>query len=195
MAERWFRIDGEPEGERTLAEQMKGLGGALDGCCGKTVVDFGCAEGLIAQQFAQAGAKSVFGIEYNPALFAVAQRLERAHAETGWHNLHFQLADIRTVMKQERESGEIWRYDIVLALAVIHKLPDPADAATFMADVTGELLVVRLPKGSSGAFKGKNWPWAGCDLNTILPSRGLKLDTVAKGPRGEQVQYWRRAPR
>lgn len=186
LAERWFRIEGEPEGERTLAEQMKGLGGALDECSGKTVVDFGCAKGLIAEQFAEAGASSVFGVECNAALFSVALRLERA-------NLHFQHADIRDVMKRERETGEPRRYDIVLALAVIHKLPDPAPAAAFMADATGQLLVVRLPRGSSGAFKGKNWPWAGCDLNAILPARGLKLDVVATGPRGEQVQYWRRA--
>lgn len=182
----WFKLNGV--GERSLAEQMRGVGGALAECRGRTVLDFGCAEGLIAEAFARAGASSVFGIDYNAELIADAKTLE------SW-NLHFQHADIRQVIKQERASGEIWQYDIVLALAVLHKLDDPVAAARFMAATTRSLMVVRLPKRSTGAFKTKNFPWAECDLNKVLPACGLHLEATAPGARGELVQYWRREGR
>lgn len=180
MAERWFKNTGAGHGDRTVAEQMTGLGDAVAVAKGKTVLDVGCAEGLISREFARAGAQSVHGIEIIPRHVEIAEDLCRGLACT------FQVMNLN-----DWDGTGIEPRDVVLALAVLHKMRDPAATAALVAKVTRHLLVIRLPLGSQGVIFGK-MSGARCNLNLLLPQHGLKIDKVVTGPRKELVQYWRR---
>lgn len=182
----WLKIPGVQDGARTLQEQMLGLAPALDETPGKTVLDLGCAEGLIALEFAKAGARSVYGIDYNATLIDVA-RAEMAKSDA--LPVEFKHADLTGIINARRRV----KYDIVLALAVLHKLPDPAEGLRFCAQSARSLIVVRLPYGSTGNLRAKHAPYRRTDIREILPACGFVRERKEPGPRGEWVQYWRRA--
>lgn len=184
MAEGWFAIPGVQDGPRTLAEQMTGLDAALAEASGKSVLDLGCAEGLIALEFAKAGAASVFGYDYNADLIEVA-RSELAKA--GQLPVRFYQANMSDMVCGA--GGPTW--DIVLALAVLHKLLDPAAGVRFCAKLSRSLIVIRLPAGSTGKIRGKH-SGVDADVPVILAECGFKRERKEAGPRGEWVQYWRR---
>jgi len=187
MKKGWFEIPGVQQGDRTLAEQMLGVEPALAAAAGKTVCDLGCAEGLIALEFARAGAASVYGCDFNPPLVdeAIAQR-DRAGLQK---TVHFQVMNLNHLIASEYASVEIWNYDIVLALAILHKLGDPHEALRFMAHATRERLVIRLPVGSTGVIYTKN-KGVRCDVTQMLRSLSLRLELQVEGPRKELVQHW-----
>lgn len=185
--EGWFAIPGVQSGPRSLEEQMLGLAGALKEAVGQTVLDLGSAEGLIGIEFAKAGAKEVLGIECNDeavrAARAVRDRLDPELRE----RIRFFTANLNSVARTETK-----QYDIVLALAILHKLAPVAAGVEFAARATRKLLVVRLPIGSAGRLISKSRVGSPCDLNQELPRLGLRLEAVVEGPRTELVQYWRR---
>jgi 2-polyprenyl-3-methyl-5-hydroxy-6-metoxy-1,4-benzoquinol methylase len=69
----WFTTAERP-GDRTLDQQLCGLDGLQHECAGKTVLDVGCAEGLISHYLARLGARSVYGIEIVPGHVDMANR-------------------------------------------------------------------------------------------------------------------------
>jgi SAM-dependent methyltransferase len=183
----WFEIPGVQEGDRTLADQMKGLAAAMEASRGKRVIDLGCAEGLIAIEFARAGASHVTGLELNPPLLEAAQRLRDALPPEERQRLYFHRDDVSEWSRRHRR-GE---FDVVLALAIIHKLAEPTRALRACAESAKELVVIRLPKGSKGVFATKHHN-SYCDVNATMPRHGFRLDRSEPGPHGEIVQYWRR---
>jgi hypothetical protein len=82
--------------------------------------------------------------------------------------------------------------DIVLMLAVLHKLRDPEKSVREWAQFAGSLVVVRLAGGSAGVVRHKHG-YAQCDLRDVMPALGFRLERTAQGPRDELVQYWRRS--
>lgn len=187
MSRGWFVIPGVQEGDRSTDEQLLGLAPLLGGVFGKTVYDFGCAEGMIAIELVQAGAKSVRGFDNNAVFLHTAHQL-RAGLNASQHGrLAFDYCDLREV----EGIAALPPRDIVLALAILHKLRDPEGATRAMAAVAKERLVVRLPQGSEGLIKWKHGN-ARCDLRDVLPDCGLRLDQVLPGPRSELVQHWTR---
>jgi SAM-dependent methyltransferase len=181
MKHGWFEIPGIQTGPRTLREQMMGLEPLLKIVRGKSVLDLGTAEGLIAAQLAANGASPVHAVDCNQQILDMARSVNKKLA------IRFEWCDLNHGLPK-------WlmpQYDVVLALAIIHKMTDPVRAAVNYAQRTRELLVIRLPMGSKGSFKTKHNA-ADCDLNALLPEYGLMLEQVRPGPRGELVQYWRR---
>lgn len=85
-----------------------------------------------------------------------------------------------------------WRCDILLALAIVHKMPNPQETLEFFAAITGDLMVIRLPRGSSGDRMRSKHSTERCDVNATMRARGFDLEKTFQGPRGERVQYWRR---
>lgn len=167
-------------GPRTLEEQMLGLQPALDEAAGKSCLDLGCAEGLIGIEFAKAGAVSVRGIDYNAELIAMARALPA--------NVTLELGDVTSlVLSPDRP-----QYDIVLALAILHKLPDPTAAVRYCAQTARDLIVVRLPAGSTGTFRSKNYPHGRADVPATMTQCGFVRERKEEGPRGEWVHYYRR---
>jgi SAM-dependent methyltransferase len=179
----WLKIPGIQDGERSLEEQMLGLQPALDEASGKTILDLGCAEGNIALEFARAGARSVDGYDYNEPFIAIAQQQRDAG---GFTRVKFRQADLTPMIA----GGSIKRFDIVLALAILHKIPDLQAAIKFCAESTRSLLVIRLPHGSVGSLRSKHSEQR-ADLREMLPALGLVRERKEMGPRGEWVQYWR----
>jgi SAM-dependent methyltransferase len=177
----WFPIAGRQTGDRTLAEQLRGLEPALAEAKAKTVADFGCAEGLIALEFARAGA-TVRACDCNLESIEIARNLQADMA------VRFEVCNLNVLVAL---GAAAWRSDIVLALAILHKLRDPVRATRFVADAAGELLVIRHQGGSKGVIKSK-WSERSCDSAPVLQEHGLRLDRTLPGPRDELVQYWRR---
>lgn len=181
MAKGWLKINGVQDGERTLQEQMLGLDAALLEANGKTVLDLGCAEGLIAIEFAKAGASSVVGYDYNETFIDVAKKQQ---TETPDLPIDFYHADITKI--------GFCKYDIVLALAILHKLPDPTEFTKYCTRIAKDLIVIRLPIGSTGYIRSKHARHMTADIPKILSANGFVRERKESGPRGEVVQYWRR---
>lgn len=182
MSERrgWLKIPGVQSGERSVEEQMLGLGPALEESKGKTVLDLGCAEGLIGREFIRAGAVSVLGLEHLESHIAVAK------AQCAGLPMRFESCDLNVVAVPEKPE-----FDVVLALAVLHKLIEPDRGTRYCARMARSLVVVRLPIGSSGVISGKHSKIKG-DVREVMGAEGFLLERTEQGPRKELVQYWRR---
>jgi SAM-dependent methyltransferase len=181
----WFAIPGVQAGDRTLDEQLLGLEPMLKEVPGKIVLDLGSAEGLISRTCVERGARRVVGLEVNKPMLAVARQ---------WvcdpNVCQFEFRDLNKT--PSAEDSRSLRADIVLALAVFHKLSDPEKSVRDWVRFAGELVVVRLPVNSNGEFHSKFRTHMRCDLNQLMPRLGFQLERVERGPRTERVQYWRR---
>lgn len=183
MRKGWFKLPGQ-EGDRTLEEQIFALQPALAECKGKTVLDMGCAEGLISFEFAKAGATRVLGID------VVYAHLEVANSLKGDLPVEFKRYNLKKV-RGERAGV---KFDIVLALGVIHKMDYPIHALEWAARSCNDLLLLRSGLGArNGIIKGKH-SGITCDSHAVLKREGFKLEKTEKGSNGhhEDVEYWRK---
>ena len=179
MTKGWFNTPGRP-GDRTLDDQLKGLDWLFANCAGKTVLDIGCAEGLISIELAKRGAVAVHGVEIVPEHVAVANKLR------GDLPVTFEVGDANT-----------WRprrvYDIVIALALLHKLKNPTAAAAAFAEAAREAVVLRLPPEHAPTIidpRSKNEPH---HIGDTMRQAGFKLIFAAKkGHFNEWVGVWTR---
>lgn len=180
----WFIIPGVQTGDRTIEEQLVAVRDAIAECAGKTVLDVGCAEGLIGLEFARAGAKQVHGLEN------VREHLQVAyHMARGQKNITFEQANLN-------EPRPVVPYDIVVVLGIIHKLHYPETGLRWAAACTKELLLIRSGRGErDGLIHSKHRPQNVANRDAVLKDCGLVYDKTVRGPdaRGEDVQYWRRA--
>jgi hypothetical protein len=167
MAEAWFGH------ARTLQEQLQGLEPALAAAPGRTVLDLGCAEGWIAREFQKAGAVAVHGVECNAEL-----KIDPAVRVWRWN------------LNDGLPPGLLWKYDIVLLLAIVHKLRNPEERLKQYAALATERVVIRLPIGSTGMIRSKNFPDETCNCAEVMQGVGFVLEQTLPGPRGELVQHW-----
>lgn len=185
----WIAVPGlRPKGDRTLAEQMMGLERALKECRGKSVLDLGCAEGMIAREFARAGARRVLGIELLKSHLEVAHEVCR-----GLDMVEFRRAHLGEYVVANPQHE---RFDIVLALGIIHKLEDPNQPMGFAADCAKTLLCFRAPAktgkaGEDYVVKSK-FSNKVCNVPALMRARGFVDQGTVPGVRGEGVQYWER---
>jgi SAM-dependent methyltransferase len=181
----WFDLPGRP-GDRKLTEQMTGLTPLLLALRGTSVLDVGCAEGLIAMEMRAAGAAHVDGVEIVPGHVMVARMLAK---KRGLDGITFTHDDANTFTPQRR-------YDIVLMLAVLHKLKNPTAACLRFAAVAENTVVVRLPPGSNGVIRDERSGWATHDVHAaMIDVAGFDVVDVEfdlRGPRGEWMCYYER---
>ena len=150
----WLKVPGiRPLGDRTLEEQMIGLDKALAECAGKTVLDLGCAEGLIGREFAKAGAIDVHGIELLENHLAVARKACKGYKQMRFTRSH--LLDYILLHSTEHLVSE--QYDIVLALGIIHKLEDPNIPMRYAARSAKSLVCFRAPARISAGTLQVSW--------------------------------------
>jgi 2-polyprenyl-3-methyl-5-hydroxy-6-metoxy-1,4-benzoquinol methylase len=176
----WFSTQGRP-GDRTLADQMKGLGWLFENCAGKVILDVGCAEGLLSIELAKRGA-IVDGVDVVPGHIEVANRLA-AH----WRpKIDFRVADANTW-------HPLREYDIVLLLAVLHKLRDPSLAAATMAGHARKHVVLRLPPLDAPIIvdsRSGNQPH---NIHTVMKSAGFScIEANYDGHFGEWIGVYER---
>jgi hypothetical protein len=178
----WFVIPGVQQGDRAIAEQLMGLERLMGLVDNKTVLDLGCAEGAIAHACLDHGAVQVLGIDNNEA-FINRARNHYGHDEC----LAYEMADLNHWPKADAAS-----VDVLLLLAILHKLADPAKRLRAWSNLVRDWIVIRLPIGSTGEFASKHFEHRRCDVSVELRSLGFVLEDDVDGPRGERVHYWRR---
>lgn len=178
QVEGWFTTKGRL-GDRTLDQQLKGLDGLFAGCKGKSVLDVGCAEGLISIELAKRGALAVHGVEIVRGHLEVANKLRGALPVT------FEAADVN-VWRPKR------KYDIVIALALLHKLRNPTEGCAALADAAREMVVLRLPPLHAPTIidpRSDNEPH---HIGDVMGKRGFRLTHTDFGEYREWVGYYER---
>lgn len=174
--------------ERTLLDQMRGLRYVVDefrSSAGKgrplSCLDIGCAEGLIGIEMAKAGASAVLGVELVPERVADATRLR------GDLPCTFEVGNA-TVYEPRRP------YDVLLALSILHKLPNPsATLYRLVHTFCRRMVVIRLPPSGPVVIdpRSNNEPH---DLDAVLRDLGFNLEHEAEGHLREWIGVWRAKP-
>lgn len=175
----WFTTQGRP-GDRTLEDQLKGLDWLLANCFGKTVLDVGCAEGLLSIELAKRGALAVHGVEIVADHVKVGQKLQGALP------ICFEVGDANTWTPPRR-------YNIVIMLALLQKLRNPTEACHRLAAAASEAVVLRLPPANAPTIiddRSGNNPH---HTDRVMHKLGFKLyEENYDGHFGEYVAIWKR---
>lgn len=175
----WFETPIRP-GDRTLEQQLLGLEPLFDDIAGKTVLDVGCAEGLISIECAKRGATFVKGVEIVSGHVVMAKKLCNG-------------LPCKFIVSDASDWEPDRLYDVVLLLAILHKLPDPTSVCANLARVARELCVIRYPASSVGEVivdeRSGNQPH---DIGDVMRSIGFKLERVTDGPLDEKAYFYRR---
>lgn len=185
----WFVIPGEQDGDRTVSQQMRGLGPLVERVRGARVVDFGCAEGLIDKALLDHGAAHVRGYEVVADHIVVANRVCAAYRQEP-PQAHF---IVRNLNETAAICGDGTAWDEALMLAVLHKLKRPADfLVQVIAQFAPRRLVIRTAKATPGyvddsrADKGHRV----VKLLEFLPSCGYAFKEKQDGPFDEWTGYF-----
>lgn len=182
MRKGWFNLPGQI-GDRNLEDQLKGLDIALLEARGKRVVDLGCAEGLIARRFAEAGASSVQGFD------SVAGHIATGRKMMGASPVALEQGDLNNRPLRKHISG--MQFDIALLLAILHKLREPAKLLAAVAQAAPALIVVRLPPQTAPVIVDARSGRRPCNVQTELERHGYRLDSIARGHFDEWMGYFR----
>lgn len=173
----WFNTEGRL-GDRDLYQQIMGLEQLYAEVAGKTVYDAGCAEGLISMELARLGAAHCYGVEIVSGHIEVANRLK------GDLPCEFEVVNLNERVPHRE-------VDIVIALAVLHKLKDPSAGCRALAACAKETMVIRLPPYGTRIVdtRSENVPH---DIHEVMTSCGFRLALRATGPFDEWMGYYRR---
>jgi hypothetical protein len=181
----WFDMKKGAAFERTLVDQMRGLRPVVDEfrqSAGKgrplSCLDVGCAEGLIGIEMAKAGASAVLGIEL------VEQRVKDAMRLRGDLPCTFEVGNVAAYQPKRP-------YDVLLALSILHKLPNPSGTLyRLVHSFCRRMVVIRLPPGGPVVIdpRSNNEPH---DLDAVLSDLGFNLEHEAEGSLREYIGIWR----
>ena len=148
----WFKIPDVQEGMFPLDRQIRGLDIVRQAAPGATVLDLGCAEGLISLEMAKAGARLVHGVDLVGDRLMVAENLfatqfpEQARQFFEWDLTRFENLFLEVTPDATRKGGSLaTRYDIVLCLAVAQKLSTPGRFLRMASALCSDIMAVRLP--------------------------------------------------
>lgn len=181
----WLKVPGVQDGDRSIDEQVHALFWAIEECKGKSILDLGCAEGLIGREFIRAGAAEYMGVD------AVEGHIEVARQQCAGLPMEFQLIDLNNVVE-----GWAHTADIVLCLGIAHKLRNPGKCIEIAARSARELVLIRSGRGadSKGIITSKRHRDSKCDSHAIMRAHGFDLTSTAHGPEPhkESVEYWYR---
>lgn len=161
MTKGWFTIPGVQEGERDMAERVVGLEKVKAAARGKSVLDLGCAEGLIGDWLIkEGGAVSLLGLEKHPPYVEMAKKLVPCG--------YFFVADFDT----PGWDADLLRFDVVLALNIAHKLEKPEAFLDTVVSLAKEIIALSLPAVIINDHRSGNVP---VDVIAYLQLRGFDL--------------------
>jgi len=181
MAKGWYIIKGVQDGDRTVEEQLTGLGTICANVGGKTVLDLGCAEGLIGLHLVQkCGAAHVDGFSLVKSEIAVGERLAAGLP------IALNAADLNEARTWLPHAAA--RYDVVLLLSILHKFSRPGDVLELALERAGDWVAVRLPAPIINDARSN---WKPFDVRPVLQEQ-FDLVETPKGPRNEWQTIWRR---
>jgi SAM-dependent methyltransferase len=150
----WFEIPGVQSGERNLKERIRGLAPLLPVVHGGSVLDLGCAEGMIGKWLIEAGgAASVLGLDKHEPFLATAREVF-----AGDDRARFEVCDFDQFTAWREVNSLQEKYDVVLALNIIHKLAHPAQFLSDIARLTGRVLAIALPADVINDARSGNAP-------------------------------------
>lgn len=176
----WFDVGHARKADRTLKQQLKGLEELQAGIAGKTVLDIGCAEGLISMQLVDRGAASAHGIDMRPDFIEDAMRLRGDRPCT-----------FETANANDWEPPQ--RYDVVIMLALLHKLKNPTEACLRYAAAARETVVLRLPPKEAPFIIDERSGGKPFDIAKAMHKAGFVLGTHGRiGPHQEWMGYYSR---
>lgn len=138
----WFTIPGVQNGVRDMTERTTPLRPLLPHVRGATILDLGCAEGLISKWLIDDGrARLVHGLDaYEPYLETARKMMPRDRYKT-----KFAVCDFNHFERDAATVGLLPGYDVVLALNVIQKLLDPRAMLMTAASYAGTWFVYSGP--------------------------------------------------
>lgn len=184
MRKGWFVIPGVQMGDRTLEQQLQGLGPFMAGVQGKTVLDLGCAEGLVLRHLvAQCGAKSGTGVEIVP------EHVEEARRQCEGLPIGFHCHDLNdTAWVKDFEHP-----DVVLMLAILHKLRNPKALLKVVTRVLRpECIVLRTAGSTPGFVLDARSGMIHFDVLGYMGVAGYHLERITDGPFKEWTGVYRR---
>lgn len=171
----WF-AEGQ-DGDRTLSEQMIGLDPLYEIAPRATVLDLGCAEGLIGLELVKAGASLLHGIDL------VHERVRKAREAAREYPARFWAADLARFATKPI-TGLLPTYDIVLCLSIVHKFAEPEAFLAAAAMRCRGTLAIRLPaRILSDARSG----FRRIDVPALMAAQSFEQTHDTTGPRGEWV--------
>ena len=98
---------------------------------GKEILDVGCSDGFYSIQCAQSGAKSVLGIEIDEIRI---RRANLAKDVLSVENVSFEVRDLYKFSNSDR-------FDSIMALGMLHRVPDMNMMLQKLSDLTDELVL------------------------------------------------------
>jgi trans-aconitate methyltransferase len=179
MGKVWFG------GDRTVAQQMVGLERLMEYVSGKTVLDVGCAEGDIAYACHKNGASYVHGVEFRELAYKAAVKQ----------------FSVKSRVSFAREDANVWSpgfaWDIVLLLAVLHKLRDPTQSLIRLANSCKDLCVIKVPDSDWPILRDDRSGNKPHNLEKTMEGLGFVVDHVCEGPTvaphpAEFIAYYKR---
>lgn len=169
-----------------LERQLTGLDLLWDRVTGSTVADIGCAEGDIGMECVRRGAGFVLGIEYREAAVKAANQRARN-------------VDNFTVLREDadhwppRPMGERARFDVILMLAVLHKLQKPEASLVRIIDRCAKptaTVVLRLRPRDWPVLRDERSGNRPQQIGTALTALGFRLVHEDEGPVSGGVPEW-----
>lgn len=179
----WFEISGLQAGDRTIDEQLTGLEPLFGLVQGASILDLGCAEGLISLRLMGAGAALVHGVE------SVVSRVETARRLFEERPAEFFVADLSR-LGTAPPAGLLPAYDVVLLLSIAHKFKAPEAFIRDAAARAASLVAIRLP---APTLCDRRSDYVPLDVPALMASLGFDQVHDAPGPRGEWVGIFKRA--
>lgn len=182
----WFEIEGVQSGERKLVDQIAGLEQVVRDCEGKTVLDIGCAEGLISFHFLVHKASSVSGFDCNQERAQWAKKINMDH------NFYQMNADDFPSYHQQSTTGiatEPYTYDIILLLSILQKLRNPKGVLEYCAKICTKWIAVRLPQPT---IRDKRSGFFAVNVPQVLMNSGFEMVNQTRTDYGAWVGVFKR---
>ncbi len=141
---------------------------------GQTVLDVGCAEGLVSIQCFERDAKLVHGIEIRHRAVEVARSLAGIKGIS--EQVKFFQGNLKRPNSCLKQDGLLEKYDIILANVVIHKVTTAAQLFKELLGRCQTTFVIRL--GNRRLRKGR---WKYTDVVNYAAKEGFHLEWEACG--------------